>query len=72
MSKVSYTLRSMDELKSEFVRQLEKHIDGLVEKSKSTFSVLQEKYDQAIASLSTGFPNILKYKKLVIEICCTV
>ena len=50
----------MDELKSEFVRQLEKHIDGLVEKSRSTFSILQDKYDQVVASLST----VLGFKKL--------
>ena len=41
----------MDEQKSEFVRQLEKHIDGLVEKSRSPFSISQEKYDQAVAAL---------------------
>ena len=62
----------MDELKSEFVRQLEKHIDGLVEKSRSTFSILQDKYDQVVASLSTGFQKTLKYKKLVPEMYCTV
>ena len=41
----------MDEQKSDFVRQLEKHIDGLVEKSRSAFSISQEKYDQAVAAL---------------------
>ena len=40
----------MDEQKSEFVRQLEKHIDGLVEKSRSAFSISREKYDQAVAA----------------------
>ena len=55
----------MDEQKSEFVRQLEKHIDGLVEKSRSTFSISQDKYDQVVASLSTGFQKTLKYKNLV-------
>ena len=40
----------MDEQKSEFVRQLENHIDGLVEKSRSAFSISQEKYDQAVAA----------------------
>ena len=62
----------MDEQKSEFVRQLEKYIDGLVEKIRSIFSISQERYDQAVASLSTGFPKTLKYKKLVPEMCCTV
>ena len=62
----------MDEQKSEFVRQLEKHIDGLVEKSKSTFSISQDKYDQVVASLSTGFQKTLKYKNLVPEMCYTV
>ena len=62
----------MDEQKSEFVRQLEKHIDGLVEKSLSTFSISQYKCDQAVGCLSTGFPKTLKYKKLVPEICCIV
>ena len=54
------------------MRQLEKHIDGLVKKSRSTFSISQEKYDQAVASSSTRFPKTLKYKKLVPEMCCTV
>ena len=62
----------MDEQKSEFVRQLEKHIDGLVEKSRSTFSISQDKYDQVVASLSTGVQKTLKYKNLVPEMCYTV
>ena len=62
----------MDEQKSEFVRELEKHIDGLVEMSRSTFSISQDKYDQVVASLSTGFQKTLKYKTLVPEMCYTV
>ena len=41
----------MDEQKSEFVRQLEKHIDGLVEKSRSAFSIsLYSKLPEGIDS----------------------
>ena len=59
----------MDE--SEFVRQLEKHIDGLVEKSRSAFSISQEKYDQAVASWVSKNFEVPKIGARNVLYCCT-